>query len=58
VWKTLLVAAVGWQIAALILARSKRLSVLTLLAMVEQDLLRTLREEAQKRKRRKGGPSE
>jgi hypothetical protein len=49
VWKTILAAAVAWQIAALLLTRSKRLSVLALLAMVERDLLRTLKEEAQKR---------
>jgi hypothetical protein len=49
VWKTILAAAVAWQIAAFLLTRPRRLSALALLAMVERDLLRALGEEAQKR---------
>ncbi|GEM_PF-5342226 len=57
-WETVLIAAIGWQIATLILARSRRLSILALLAMVERDLLKSLREEAQKRKYPEEGSGE
>jgi len=44
VWRIILVIAVGWQIATLLLVKSRKPSVIGLLAMVEQDLIRRIDE--------------